>query len=174
MSSLAQVTCRTLQELDPQELSNVLWTFATLLTLDDPLFEAAGRQAIGLIEAFDAQNVSNSFWSFTSVVLQDPPLLEALCGRAAVLMDQLTMQQLANVAWSFATISVCHHPLHDFMARRAQELLRAEDPGNSRLLVNVCALAWSYTFMQQSDQQLLQVAQDRAFHLCKPRRSPKT
>eukprot|EP00913_Durusdinium_trenchii_P010286 g9647.t1 len=156
MSSLAQVTCRTLQELDPQELSNVLWTFATLLTLDDPLFEAAGRQAIGLIEAFDAQNVSNSFWSFTSVVLQDPPLLEALCGRAAVLMDQLTMQQLANVAWSFATISVCHHPLHDFMARRAQELLRAEDPGNSRLLVNVCALAWSYTFMQQSDQQLLQ------------------
>ncbi|CAK9006075.1 Ribosomal large subunit pseudouridine synthase C (23S rRNA pseudouridine(955/2504/2580) synthase) (rRNA pseudouridylate synthase C) (rRNA-uridine isomerase C) [Durusdinium trenchii] len=161
MSSLAQVTCRTLQELDPQELSNVLWTFATLLTLDDPLFEAAGRQAIGLIEAFDAQNVSNSFWSFTSVVLQDPPLLEALCGRAAVLMDQLTMQQLANVAWSFATISVCHHPLHDFMARRAQELLRAEDPGNSRLLVNVCALAWSYTFMQQSDQQLLQVAQDR-------------
>ncbi|CAK9064940.1 unnamed protein product [Durusdinium trenchii] len=140
-----QVTCRTLQELDPQELSNVLWTFATLLTLDDPLFEAAGRQAIGLIEAFDAQNVSNSFWSFTSVVLQDPPLLEALCGRAAVLMDQLTMQQLANVAWSFATISVCHHPLHDFMARRAQELLRAEDPGNSRLLVNVL-MHWGSTF----------------------------
>mmetsp|Transcript_2361 Transcript_2361/g.3580 ORF Transcript_2361/g.3580 Transcript_2361/m.3580 type:complete len:174 (+) Transcript_2361:417-938(+) len=126
MEAISAVAAPMMAEFDGQNISNLVWSFATMGVSDPPLMHAISFWAQQRIAAkrgfFGAQNLSNTAWSFASLIVLDLPLLAAIAGASLQKIDSWDVQELVNTAWAFSKLGVFHRPL--FAALSASSLSR--------------------------------------------------
>ena len=105
----------------PQELTNLLWGFATLKRRHGPLFEAMAATATARIGEFTPQGLSQTVWAYAKLNLAKHSLLlaaaDAACPRGT--MARYDPQSIATLGWSFANLEVEHGPLLGALSREA-------------------------------------------------------
>lgn len=67
-----------LGEFDPQNLSNLAWSFAVFGFLDVPLMDAIAAEAIPKMQDYTTQELANTAWAYDTLKVQNQPLMEAI------------------------------------------------------------------------------------------------
>merc|ERR1711971_1165322 len=65
-------------ELNPQDLANTAWAFATLAYRDAELFGALAQEAKQRVGEFNPQKLANTAWAFASLGYAPPALLDPI------------------------------------------------------------------------------------------------
>lgn len=112
----------TLCEFKPQELSNTLWSFATVGKEAPKVFAGVAEEIKrrGLSE-FGPQDIANSIWAFVTAGQSDPELMD--CVDKEVMKKGLAnfnRQELANLVWAFAK---AEHPMDRFLQQVEEEVV---------------------------------------------------
>merc|ERR1712032_1597563 len=90
MYAISTEAIRKLQQFEPQNLSNLSWSLATLRCRNSPLLEALASQARGTLtkgavipaQQKSLQHLGNIAWSFAVLIIRDQPLFDAIASEA--------------------------------------------------------------------------------------------
>mmetsp|Transcript_28243 Transcript_28243/g.93766 ORF Transcript_28243/g.93766 Transcript_28243/m.93766 type:complete len:502 (+) Transcript_28243:498-2003(+) len=134
-----------------QNVANLVWSYATLGVVDDPLMASISAAAVSQMEEMDSQNLSNIAWAFAVNALEDLPLFDALASRS---INQLSShdgdaQHLSNMAWSFATIQYEHGPLFTAISAASLRSIAVFEG------LNISNTFWSFATLSRRDGPLL-------------------
>jgi hypothetical protein len=103
------------KELKPQELSNIVWAFATAAISHPTLFENVANHIVRLdsLNRFThPQDVSNTVWAYATAGIHHAKLFEKMANHIVGLnsLDKFTHpQDVSNTVWAYATAGI-HHP----------------------------------------------------------------
>jgi len=126
------------RELNPQNLANTAWAFATAGHAAPALFDAIGRESAGRVRELNPQALANTAWAFATAGHAAPALLDAIGREAAGRVRELNPQALTNTAWAFATAGQAAPALFDAIGREAAGRVRELNP---QALAN---MAWAF------------------------------
>ncbi|KAL7530977.1 hypothetical protein ACHAXR_003777 [Thalassiosira sp. AJA248-18] len=104
---------RHLSTFSSQELSNIVWAYATAKILDLTLFDSLSGAIAGRKDDLSCQEVSNILWAYATVGLVESPLFYAVVPRVKTLLCRCNRQNLGNIAWSYAVANVDDPRLFD-------------------------------------------------------------
>jgi len=95
-------------DFNPQDISNMLWAFATLgLQPSKALLAGLTEQAMVVQGDFKAQGIANTLWSFATLGLQpSEELMAGMMKQAVVVQGDFKPQNIANTLWAFATLGL--------------------------------------------------------------------
>jgi hypothetical protein len=127
--------------LNPQNLANTAWAFATAGHAAPALLDAIAAAAVrsGLCD-FNPQNLANTAWAFATAGHAAPALLDAIAAEAVRSgLGDFKPQALANTAWAFATVGHAAPALLDAIAAAA---VRSGLRGFN--LQNLANMAWAF------------------------------
>ena len=111
LEALADAACRSPGAFKPQELTNLLWAFATLKRRHSRLFETFSPAVTDRASEFTPQGLSQTLWSYSKLGLCKHALLLAAAAAALPRFPSFDPQSVATLAWSFANLEVEHRPL---------------------------------------------------------------
>ena len=133
--ALAEAALARPQEFKPQELTNLLWAFATLKRRHARLFEALGEVATGRMGEFTPQGLSQTVWAFSKLNLSKHSLLLAAAAAALPRLASYDPQSVATLAWAFANLEVEHRPLMAAVSQHASARPTAFDSASASQLL---------------------------------------
>ena len=109
-----------LLQFDPQNLSNILWSFATIKYAHYQLFEKVGNHIVQLpnLNQFNQQNLSNIVWSYAKTDIAHPQLFQSVGNHIVQLsnLNAFTSQSLSITVWAFAKRGYNHDALFEKVA----------------------------------------------------------
>ena len=115
-----------LQTFKPQQLSNLVWAYATSNVCQPSLFKKVGDEIVRTkdLELFTSQELSNIVWAYATCDIHHKDLFKKVEDAiAAMNTTQFSEQSLSNIAWAYAVMTnVC--PLlfsDDFMEALANK-----------------------------------------------------
>lgn len=114
---LASAAYVCVAELDPQNIANVAWAFATAKYPVPRLFDALAREAATRVRVFNSQDIANTAWAFATVGHPAPVLFNAISEQVATLVSAFNPQAIANTIWAFATMGHTVPALFDALAQ---------------------------------------------------------
>ena len=119
LDALADAACAMPTSFKPQELTNLVWAFATLKRRHNALFEALAATATERAGEFTPQGLSQTVWSFSKLGLSKHTLLLAAAATVCQRAPRFDAQSIATLAWAFANLEVEHGPLLAALSREA-------------------------------------------------------
>ena len=135
-----------------EDLANIAWAFAKACQLDEKLFKALSRAAVGCLDDFNAQDLGNIAWAFAKAGYFDKELFNSVASsfcNGKQNLDDLTAPHVANIAWAFAKADVkLDVPLFSALARSASQ--RVGDFTTQETAI----LAWVFASANQLDSGL--------------------
>jgi len=113
-------------ELNAQEISNVLWAFATVNKSHAVLFEAMGDQVVAFEHLGDfkhPQDFSNTLWAYAKAGVNHPKLFQKVANYIveSKSLDRFIPQDFSNTIWAYATAGVRHPSLFEKVANHIVE-----------------------------------------------------
>ncbi len=144
------------KEFNPQEVSNMVWAFATVKKRHDALFKAIGDEVVAHdhLNGFNPQALSNIAWAYATARVSHPELFVKIGNHIARHnhLRDFKPQELSNTVWAYATAGVNHPKLFEKMANHIVSLdhLTEFDP---QALSNI---VWSYVTAEINHPQLFQ------------------
>jgi len=96
------------KEWTPQEVSNLLWAFATKIDghiVPRSLFTAAAKKIIVLLPRCQAKDLANIAWSYARIRYYHVDLLTAIHETVLHSKVKLSKQDTANLMWAFAHLN---------------------------------------------------------------------
>lgn len=156
---LLQAVSHALSSVDPpdaqpQSLSNVAWSLATVRSVHQPLLQVVAGLAVTNISAFKPFELSTILWAFAKLSTVDGSLmcLKPVFQAAAVhIMKQIAefgFRCLATTAWAFATARQRHARLFRSIAAQMVPMVHA---ANCQEMANT---AWAFGTADFHDEQL--------------------
>lgn len=133
----------------PQNMTNLVWAFATLMIPNTPLFDAIASKSLRNLRSFNMQNISNTAWAFAKLGECDEELLAAIAEEALNRITEWSTQDCANLAWAFAKLGLRDDQLMQAISAAALPTCSEFSPQS---LAN---LAWAYAMLGILDQPLL-------------------
>jgi hypothetical protein len=127
LENIADASLDKIGNFEPQGISNMLWTYATLKVSNPQLFQAVGDSIVGsdnILSSFNPQNIANILWSYATLDVQHPALFKKM-GDHIVDLNELSSfnsQELANTVWAYATLDVQHPALFRKMGDHIRDL----------------------------------------------------
>jgi len=104
-----------LLNFNPQELSNMVWAFATVGLYSDILYKMVAKEAVHRkLRGFKPQEISNMVWSFATAGVHADKLYELVANE--VVERQLRgfkSRDLSNMVWAFTTANIYHVQLFE-------------------------------------------------------------
>lgn len=146
---LAQEVLRHLDELQPQGLSNVLWSYAYIGAPNGHVLQAVISEFRVKMLDCDPQALGNVSWSLAKLLVINVPLLAEIAHEAIKKARGFDPQGLANLAWAFATVLQEDAPLFECIGD-----VLAEDPSRWQPQ-NLANLLWAYAKLLVTHQRLL-------------------
>mmetsp|Transcript_10748 Transcript_10748/g.16452 ORF Transcript_10748/g.16452 Transcript_10748/m.16452 type:complete len:596 (-) Transcript_10748:67-1854(-) len=117
---LANEAIARVDSFNSRDISNMLWSYATLGHYPSPkLFDAAAGAIIEKLDEFNSQDISNTLWSYATVGHSSPELFEAAAEEAIKKINSFKPQAMCNMLWSYATVSHNSPKLFDTVAEEA-------------------------------------------------------
>ena len=93
---MASVIMGRNHELRPQEVSNVMWAYATLGLVDSPLFERMSPRVVALLGQCNSQDIAGIAWSYAVASKHVPTLF-----------DELFIDIVCDKIGCFNTVQLC-------------------------------------------------------------------
>eukprot|EP00584_Thalassiosira_punctigera_P018156 CAMPEP_0172574214 /NCGR_PEP_ID=MMETSP1067-20121228/136589_1 /TAXON_ID=265564 ORGANISM="Thalassiosira punctigera, Strain Tpunct2005C2" /NCGR_SAMPLE_ID=MMETSP1067 /ASSEMBLY_ACC=CAM_ASM_000444 /LENGTH=656 /DNA_ID=CAMNT_0013366837 /DNA_START=34 /DNA_END=2006 /DNA_ORIENTATION=- len=103
--SIAEASIPILQKFEPQEISNMVWSFEKVGSSNPRLFEKVAEHIVSLnhLGKFKPQELSNILLAFAKAVESNPCLFEKVSDQIITLdLNSFNPQDLSNVVWAFA------------------------------------------------------------------------
>jgi hypothetical protein len=146
MGAIAATATRTLQGFEPQNISNVVWSFATAGIPAPDLFRAVAatlvedsRRNTPRWRRMTAQVMANIVWAYATANNDPGPELFEVLGAAAMgCLGTFDPQNLANFAWAYATVERASPQLFGALAQAS--LHRLDD----FVAEGLSSTAWAY------------------------------
>eukprot|EP00913_Durusdinium_trenchii_P006531 g6135.t1 len=147
------------QDLDPQGLAIVAWSFATVGRKDEVLLQRIAEEARSKLDSFGVQNISNLVWANATLGLRADALHADLLRHSLARLDDFTTQELAIVNWAFTKLA---YPVgDDWKAALRQRVLRLKEYAPSELSM----IAWALAMRGDYDPDLLAYIARRSMEL---------
>ena len=131
-------------EFKPQELSNMLWAYATVKKSHAVLFEAIGDEIVASkhLTGFRPQTLKDIVWAYAKADVRHPKLFEKVANHVINYdsLDEFKPQELSNTVWAFAKAGVHNPKLFEKVAThivQSNSLLRFEPQACSNIV-------WAY------------------------------
>ncbi|KAL7487866.1 hypothetical protein ACHAW6_013432 [Cyclotella cf. meneghiniana] len=107
---IASEAISQIDKFNGQDLSNMVWAFATLSIQHPDLFKAVGDAVVVTnLKRFQPQDFSNIVWSFATLHEEHPVMFQSVGDMiAASNLRGFKPQELSNILWAFATLSANH------------------------------------------------------------------
>ncbi|KAL3782873.1 hypothetical protein HJC23_008867 [Cyclotella cryptica] len=114
-TNITSLTLELLEQqnsFEPQGISNLLWSYATLNLYHSILFQTIGDAVVGLrdLNEFKPQELANAVWAFATIKESHPSLFKKV-GHDIVSRRNLKSfapQALSNIVWAYATLNESH------------------------------------------------------------------
>ena len=143
----------------PEEMSNMLWAYATAGHAAPHLFKAVAQAAPPRLRNFKPQELSNTVWAYATAGHASPDLFEAVAQAALPQLRNFKPQELSNTAWAYATAG---HASPDLFEAVAQAALPQLHNFNSQALSNT---AWAYATAGHASPDLFKAVAQAALPL---------
>ena len=144
------------EEFKPQEVSNMVWAFATVDKRHGALFKAMGDEVVAHdhLREFRPQDVSNTVWAYATAGVNHPQLFEKMANHIVGLdnLRRLDPQAISNTLWAYATAKVSHPDLFQKVAGHIVGLDHLREFISQHLSNTV----WAYATAQVSHPKLFQ------------------
>jgi hypothetical protein len=95
-------------EYEPQEISNIAWSFARLKIVDAPLLHSIASAALHRLYEFTSLNIANTAWAFS--VLSQSAHLDAFLPLAASRFLEVAQESVGTEWVDMASIARSHGP----------------------------------------------------------------
>ncbi|CAL1157780.1 unnamed protein product [Cladocopium goreaui] len=142
---LASQSQDKIEQFDPQNIQNVVWSFAKLGHRDMPLYKVLSVACINRISEFSVQDVTGTAWGFATCALQSSavvaPLVETLGLGAAQRLTQFAVRDIAGTFWAMAKLESGNRPLMDLISCQALNSLMIREFKPQDCSVTVWAMA---------------------------------
>ncbi|KOO28974.1 kynurenine 3-monooxygenase and related flavoprotein monooxygenase [Chrysochromulina tobinii] len=139
--ALAVAACARASDFKPQELTNLVWAFATLKWRHARLFEQLADVASARLAEFSPQGLSQTLWAYSKLGLTKHGLFGAVANAALPRLGSFDPQSIATLAWAFANLEIEHAPLAAAVCREARARPDAFDSAScTQLLWGLCRL----------------------------------
>eukprot|EP00928_Gymnodinium_smaydae_P043914 TRINITY_DN29347_c0_g1_i1.p1 TRINITY_DN29347_c0_g1~~TRINITY_DN29347_c0_g1_i1.p1 ORF type:complete len:838 (+),score=117.49 TRINITY_DN29347_c0_g1_i1:58-2571(+) len=169
MRELLRLVCIALSalkpgEAQPQSISNVAWSLATLRHVDRPTIKALSALAVMSIEAFKPFELSTTLWALTKlgtvecVLEMTRPVFQVAADRVLVNVEEFGFRCLSTIVWSFATARQRNARL--FRCVASQMTLVAQH-ANCQEMANT---VWAFGTADFHDEALFAELAERAQH----------
>ena len=142
-SALATEACARASEFKPQEMTNLVWAFATLKWRHGRLFEQLAESATPRLAEFTPQGLSQTVWAYSKLGLGKHALLIAAANAALPRLHTYDAQSLATLAWGFANLEVEHRGLLAGICREASQRPTAFDASSCPQLL------WAFSRLRE-------------------------
>lgn len=96
-------------ELGPQELSNLLWSFASLSSPEESTFEVLLQEVIVHQLELQAQHIANLLWTLAFTRYSCTRFLEVAREYCTTFPQKFSHLELVSIAWSFAKLDLNLH-----------------------------------------------------------------
>ena len=100
------VALNNLAPFIPQNLSNILWAYATAKDAQPRLFGKLAVVATKRKNEFNSQDVANFLWSCSANGQIDQHLFSSFVPATKSLINKCNSQNLANIAWVYAVADI--------------------------------------------------------------------
>ena len=133
-----------LDDFWPQELSNIVWAYATTKESNPKLFKELADYFVALdsLDSFKPQELSNTVWAYATAGESHPELFNKLADHILVLdnLNKFDAQAFSNILWAYATAGESHPKLFKRVADHIVSLdnLNNFKPQNYSLRNNIC------------------------------------
>eukprot|EP00984_Skeletonema_dohrnii_P015300 scaffold6582_cov83-Skeletonema_dohrnii-CCMP3373.AAC.1 len=131
-------------EFNAQDISNMMWAFATVNKSHVVLFEAIGDQVVAFehLGEFRPQALSNTVWAYATANVPHPKLFEKVANHIVESnrLDRYIPQDLSIIAWAYSTAGVHHPKLFEKVANHIVQS-KSLDRFNPQNLSNI---VWAY------------------------------
>lgn len=136
MSKLTQAQATAFQ---PQELTNLLWAYATMGKKDMPLCSAVTDAALPRLAEFKPQELANLAWAYGKLGYKDVVMLDAVVDALLRSLSSCIPQDFANTMWALAALR--HRNIRLFQVNRTvlSGLLGGAQPEEISQMVNAYA-----------------------------------
>eukprot|EP00438_Fugacium_kawagutii_P026710 Skav219968 [mRNA] locus=scaffold2879:364135:369448:+ [translate_table: standard] len=153
VKAVAAVALKRLDDLGSaaftaQGISNIVWSLATVATLQKPLLHSFSRTFAAQLPEWKAQELSNSAWSFATLLVMDP-VVDLIADCAFHQLEHFGFRHSANLAWALATLNQSHEPLLKAMAAIAAANASELSP------LSLASTAWACVSMKIIHVELL-------------------
>ena len=108
LDEIAAAAAARLHSFSTQEVTNLVWAFATLKRRHRLLFDATEAELCRRTSKFSAQGVSQVVWAFAKVGLHKYKLLLSAAAAAMSSIASYDGHSLASLTWAFANLQVEH------------------------------------------------------------------
>eukprot|EP00927_Polykrikos_kofoidii_P041086 TRINITY_DN35011_c0_g1_i1.p1 TRINITY_DN35011_c0_g1~~TRINITY_DN35011_c0_g1_i1.p1 ORF type:complete len:821 (+),score=106.74 TRINITY_DN35011_c0_g1_i1:69-2531(+) len=157
--SLLREVHAVLSELDPQRLTDVVWSLAVLNHRETKLLAGICHQVFSQVDCYSPANMAITAWSFATLAYRDDLMLKRLNRQALGRLPEFEAQSLSNMAWSLATFRFKDDVL---MQHIAIEAVRKMDNFSPQHVANT---AWSYATLGRRAEVLFGSLERRAREL---------
>merc|ERR1719409_1751983 len=122
MSTIAEVAVERLDELQPFELSNMIWAYSKLSAGTPALFKAVSWRMFRRKEGeFGMQCLSMIAWSFATAMQKDSALFFDIAREITAHASLTKPQEIANTLWAYAKNRCADAALFNALADTAVE-----------------------------------------------------
>ena len=115
------------KELKTQEISNVVWSLATLEMQMPDLMNRMLTAACDRIDECVPQALSNMIWACATLRHHNARFIAAVAGSASPRLDTFQSQTLANTLWAYSVLGVYPSELFNIAADEIVERLTLKD-----------------------------------------------
>jgi hypothetical protein len=115
LERIALESLNSIDQFNSQDISNMLWAYASLKVPHPPLFQSLGDAVANMpdLTGFKPQALANIVWAFASMDFHHTGLFQKV-GDAVVSFNDLelfTPQNLSNLVWAYGTAGEAHPSL---------------------------------------------------------------
>eukprot|EP00435_Cladocopium_sp_Y103_P075213 s15_g55.t1 len=126
LKTLTETIMRLIPELTPQDLSTIIWGYATAGIECPDMIEAVADESVGKVANFAPQDMANVAWGLAKMGLLHEELFQVLSKDFVRRVQECQAQHLSIAAWSFAKLGAASPKLFaaigQALALRAQQL----------------------------------------------------
>lgn len=154
--------CLDASEAQPQSLSNVAWSLATMRLMNRPLIQVVAALSVANISCFKPFELSTMLWAFAKLGTVDSaswcakPLFHTAATHIMKHVEHFGFRCLATTAWAFATARQRHARLFRSIAAQMVPMVHA---ANCQEMANT---AWAFGTADFHDDQLFSELADKA------------
>eukprot|EP00984_Skeletonema_dohrnii_P010908 scaffold4291_cov76-Skeletonema_dohrnii-CCMP3373.AAC.4 len=149
-------------EFNEQELSNMMWAYATVGKPHALLFEAMGDQVVAYehLGEFKPQALANTVWAYAKAGISHPNLFEKIANYIVSFgnLARFKSQDISNIVWAYAKAGSNHPELFEKMANHIVSL----DNLDRFIPQELSNIVWAYATAQFPHPKLFKKVADAA------------
>ena len=115
LDGIASKSVECIKQFKAQDISNMVWAYATLQKSSVELFESIGNEIEFMrgLDDFKPQALSNTVWSFATLEIRHPRLFDKVGDTISDREDlqEFKPQELSNLVWAYASSGTRHQGL---------------------------------------------------------------